>query len=68
MDDVKIIEMMRKGDSQGLEAAMGKYRRLAGSIAQSVLGRDSLEDALECVNSAFHDPWQSLPSYDGQRT
>lgn len=68
MDDVKIIELMQKGDSQGLEAAMEKYHRLASSIALSVLGQDSQEDALECVNSAFHDLWQSMASYDGQRT
>lgn len=67
MDDVKIIELMRKGDPQGLESTMEKYRPLACSIALSVLGRDCREDAMECVNSAFHDLWQSMSVYDGQR-
>lgn len=68
MDDLEIIKLMRRGDSRGLEAAVEKYQRLAISIALSVLGRGGREDAQECVNSAFHDLWQSLSTYDGQRT
>lgn len=67
MDDIKIIALLQRRDPQGLEAAMDKYRGLAWSIALSVLGRNSREDAVECVNSAFHDLWQSMPAYDGQR-
>lgn len=66
MDEEKIIELMRTGDTQGLEALIEKYQRLAYSIALSILGRDSQEDVQECVNSAFYDVWLSMPGYDGQ--
>lgn len=66
MDDDKLIELMRTGDTRGLEGLIEKYQRLAYSIALSILGRDSQEDAQECVSSAFYDVWLSMPGYDGQ--
>lgn len=68
MDDVKIIALIQKGDTWGLDELIQKYRRLACSIAMSVLGANSQEDVVECVNSAFYDVWRSMPEYDGQRT
>lgn len=67
MDDRKIISLMQRGDTRGLEAAMEKYHGLACAIAFSVLGQNCREDVMECVNSAFHDLWRSISAYDGQR-
>ena len=67
MEDTRMVELMKRGEDRGLEAVMGKYRGLAYSVARSVLGGESEEDAWECVNSAFHDLWQSAPSYDEKR-
>lgn len=67
MEDGLIVELMKKGEDRALAAVMEKYRGLAYSVARSVLGGDSEEDAWECVNSAFHDLWLSAPSYDEKR-
>ena len=61
MDDVKIVELMQKGNTRGLEALIKKNRGLACAIAWSVLGNQ--EDVLECVNFAFYDVWLSMPDY-----
>lgn len=66
MDDVKIVELMQKGNTRGLEALIKKYRGLACAIAWSVLGNQ--EDVLECVNFAFYDVWLSMPDYYRQRS
>lgn len=68
MDDLKIIDLMQNRDTRGLEALIEKYRRLACSLALTVLGSGAQEDALECVNSAFYDAWMSIPRYDMQRS
>lgn len=64
MEDELIIRLIQKGENQGLDAAIGKYQGLAFSIALSVLGGGNREDAKECINSAFHDLWRTLPDYD----
>lgn len=66
MDDIKLIELMQKRNTRGLEGLIEKYRGLACAIARSVLGNQ--EDVLECVNSAFYDVWLSMPNYNRQRT
>jgi RNA polymerase sigma-70 factor (ECF subfamily) len=68
MDDIKLIKLMEKGNTRGLEALIEKYRGLACSVALSVLGRANREDVLECVNSAFYDVWLSMSTYDRQRS
>lgn len=66
MEDEKIVQLILREENLGLEAAMAKYQGLAFAIALSVLGGGSREDAAECVNSAFHDLWRSMPGYDGR--
>ena len=67
MDEMKIVELMQNQDSRGLEALIERYRRLACSIAQSVLGGFH-QDVQECVNSAFYDVWLSMGSYDSRQS
>ena len=68
MDDVKIVELMQKGNTRGLEALIEKYRGLACSVALAVLGSGHQEDVVECVNTAFYDVWLSMPDYNRQRS
>lgn len=67
MDDKTMVGLMRARDTLGLEALIIKYRGLACSIAMSVLGKDSREDVVECVNLAFYDVWLSMPESSVQQ-
>jgi RNA polymerase sigma-70 factor (ECF subfamily) len=66
--DEFIIQQIRNRNPDGLAALIEKYKRLSCSVALSIVGSSNLEDALECVNQAFYDIWESCSKLDENKS
>ena len=60
MDDSAIVELFWKRDEQAIAATTEKYNVYCLSIAMNILG--NIEDAEECVNDAYLNTWNSIPT------
>lgn len=68
MDDKKIINAIRAGDSQSMELLMDKYSRLLWTIAGAILKNSaSTEDVEECVSDVFLHLWLHPDKFDSKR-
>ena len=62
MTDEKILALLRRDDEKGLTAAMGRYSRLAYSVAGGML--DAPEDIEEVVSDTFYKVWEHRRDID----
>lgn len=64
MNDASIMELLRERDESALKELKNKYDGLCCYIAGNILPRR--EDIEECVNSAYYDIWNKIPSEEPQ--
>ena len=60
MDDFEILEMFRNRSEEAIKQCQKKYADYCYSISYAIL--QNREDAEECVNDAFLQAWDSIPS------
>jgi len=60
MEDHAIIQLYWDRDDRAIGATSEKYGRYCTSIAKNILGSD--EDAEECVNDAYWNAWNAMPT------
>lgn len=65
MDEQKIIELLRAGDSAGAEALLRYYGPLMRYIIAPILPNS--EDREECLSEAAMRVWEKIGSYDPER-
>ncbi|MBP3338039.1 MAG: sigma-70 family RNA polymerase sigma factor [Lachnospiraceae bacterium] len=61
MEDKQIVDLFYERSEEALTHMQNKYKRYAGSIAYNIL--NNVEDAKECVNSAYYKVWNSIPPH-----
>lgn len=68
MKEERIVDRIRDGDEQAIDAVMRRYTKLLWSVAAGIL-RDvaSPQDVEECVADAFIKLWQEPEKFDPAR-
>lgn len=61
MDDNGIIQLYWDRNDQAIRATSEKYGRYCKAIAKNIL--NSEEDAEECVNDAYLNAWNAMPTH-----
>ncbi len=68
MKEERIVNRIRNGDEQAIDAVMRRYARLLWSVAEGVLrGVASSQDMEECVADAFIKLWLEPEKFDPAR-
>jgi len=68
LDDEKMIELMRSGDSEAFLNAMAKYKKLLWVIAGGILSNvGTHEDIEECVSDVYVHLWKNLKAFDPRK-
>ena len=65
MTDEKILALLKSNDEKGLTAAMGRYSRLAASVAAGML--EAEEDIEEVVSDTFYKVWDHRQDIDTEK-
>ncbi len=59
MEDKKIVELFLSRSEDAIQEMAKKYEKYCYAIAYGIL--QSHEDAIECVNDAYYQVWNSIP-------
>ncbi|MCI8593641.1 MAG: sigma-70 family RNA polymerase sigma factor [Oscillospiraceae bacterium] len=65
MDDNSIIQLYWDRNDQAIQATSDKYGHYCKTIARNILGSE--EDAEECVNDAYLNAWNAMPTHWPER-